>query len=123
MATAEQRSRRAAQRATAKAVRAARAGQKYQPRVPRAIRQRAFQGQIDYATRVLQGKEPEPTPDRTSPESRELARVASYADHGKADERFVGAFSKHWYHKAKDQGNEADIEDESDYEEEDEDEE
>lgn len=120
MATAEQRSRRRAQRATAKAVRAARSGQKYEPRVPRAIRQRAFQGQIDYATRVLQGKEPEPSPNRTSPESRELARVASYADHGKADERFVSAFKKHWYHLKK---GEADIEDEADYEEEEEDEE
>lgn len=121
MATSEQRSRRAAQRATAKAVRQARShGARYQPRVSRETRAAVRAGEISYVNAVLEGRLPEPAPG--SPEAKQLARYASYGSRGKADPRFEAAFSKYWYHK-KDKGNEADVEDEADYEdEEDEDE-
>lgn len=111
MASAEQRARRRAQRATAKALKE----KKYQPRVSKAIRRAVFQGQLDYAERVRTGQEPRP--DKGTPEGNELARVASYADHGKAPVKYVAAFRDYWYHD-RDKGNEADIEDEADYEDE-----
>lgn len=118
MASAEQRSRRRAQRETAKAVRQARqTGQKYQPRISRATRSAVRQGQINYAQRVLDGTEKEPA--KGTPQSKELARVAGWSAAGKADPRFEAAFAKHWYHFKDDAKNEADVEDEADYDDED----
>lgn len=95
MATPEQRR---AQRATAARVRAARETRgRYTPVVPRATRARAREGQTRYAYRVIAGTEPMPA-DGT-PESRQLARMASYAKYNKADPAFLAAFAKFFYHK------------------------
>lgn len=97
MATAEQRARRRAQRETAKAVREARQkGGRYQPRLPKQIRQRVRQAQIDYGKRVLSGEEPEPA--YRSKEGDQLARLAAWAQPkvGKADPEFR-AFEKYFY--------------------------
>jgi hypothetical protein len=89
-------SRRAAQRATAARLREAReTGRPYRRVVPRAITARSWQAQEQYARDVISGKEPEPA--KGTPESRQLARMASYARWGKADPAFYEAFSKYFY--------------------------
>jgi hypothetical protein len=92
MATPEQRARRRAQRATAKAVKERR--RQLPPNVSRKARE-TFYG---HAHDILNSQSPEPAPDKNNSESRALASLASYAFRGKAPEEFA-AFKNHFYHK------------------------
>jgi hypothetical protein len=113
-------SRRAAQRATAARVRAARQpGGRYEKILPTTFREPSIKAQHNYANAVLEGREPAPAPG--SLESKLLARLAGRARWNKEDPKYL-EFQKYWYHK-KDEKNEADIEDEADYEDEEDDEE
>lgn len=92
MATPEQRARRAAQRATAKAVKERRR------QLPQETTGRARRAPIEHARAILRGDISEPTPDKHSAESRTLASLASKARWGKAPAEFA-AFEKHFYKK------------------------
>jgi hypothetical protein len=90
VATPEQRARRRAQRATAKAVRERRR------QLPASITARARAASPDYGHDVIAGVQPEPAPG--TPEARSLARLGSLARYGKADPAFL-VFEKFYYHK------------------------
>lgn len=96
MPTPEQRARRAAQRATARAVKERRR------QLPRNITKKAIEAPIEHARAILRGEIAEPSPDRFDPESRSLARLASLARWGKADPDFE-AFERHFYRRRKQQ--------------------
>jgi hypothetical protein len=109
--------RRAAQRRTARIVRANRERPREQQIriIDIGVRRAVFQARMDYANRVLNGQEPMPQPGTA--EANNLASLASYGAHGQADPQFEAAFNRYWYH-FKNAQNEADIEDTADYEEE-----
>jgi len=92
MATPEQRARRRAQRATAKAVKERR------KQLPKAVTGRAKKAFYGHAQDILNGQAPEPAPDKNNAESRALASLASHAFRGHAPEEFA-AFKNHFYHK------------------------
>lgn len=91
--------RRAAQRRTAKIVRANRAisDRRQQTRfVDLNIRQAVFAARTDYGNRVMHGQEPMPAAGTL--EAKNLASLASFSAHGQGDPRFEAAFSRYWYH-------------------------
>ena len=92
MATPEQRARRRAQRATAKAVKERRR------QLPPSVTKRYRETFYGHARDIIDGREPEPTPDKNNAESRALASLASHAFRGHAPEEFA-AFKNHFYHK------------------------
>ena len=92
MATPEQRARRRAQRATAKAVK------EHRRQLPSGITKRAKEAFYAHASDILNGQSPEPAPDKNNAESRALASLASHAFRGHAPEEFA-AFKNHFYHK------------------------
>jgi hypothetical protein len=91
MATPSQR--RAAQRATAKAVR------EHRRILPSRITSRARRASELYAKAVMRGDEPRPEPG--SLEARALARWASLARWHKADPAYLKAFQEYFYHDEK----------------------
>jgi hypothetical protein len=99
MATDAQRARRRAQRATAKAVRENKARIKAKKEVvrhlPKGTTARARRAAIEYGHKVLNGQEPRPAIG--SKDGNQLARLASYAHKGKADEAFK-VFDIYFYH-------------------------
>jgi hypothetical protein len=99
MATDAQRARRRAQRATAKAVRENRAKIKArikpERRLPETTTRKARLAATEYGYRVLDGREPRPAVG--SKDGRQLARLASFAHNGKADDAFK-AFDIYFYH-------------------------
>ena len=99
MATPEQRARRKAQRATARAVKERRR------QLPRGVTERARVAPTEHARAILRGEIEEPAPDRHNMESRSLARQASLARWGKADAEFA-AFEHHFYKHRKSQDEE-----------------
>lgn len=94
MATAEQRARRAAQRATAARVKASRSGRS-QPRtgLSRTVGRAATKAQVRQAEAWLNGTE-KPTGKL---ERHQAARMASLAMYGKANPDFYNAFKQYFY--------------------------
>jgi hypothetical protein len=92
------RERRAAQRRTAKIVRANREVRREQQTrlVDLNVRQAVWNARVSYANDVMSGREPMPAPG--SAEAKNLASIASYSAHGQADPRFEASFSRYWYH-------------------------
>lgn len=118
--------RAAAQRRTAKLVREQRAARKEHRPVPKILPpsfSREYRRQlVNYANAVADGNQP--YPEKGTAESKQLARMASFARWNKADPRYYDLFKQYFYHDERRQSeSDADIEDEADYEEEEEDEE
>jgi len=92
------RERRAAQRRTAKIVRANRELKRDQQTriISQNVRQTIWNARVNWANDVMSGREPMPAPGTL--EAKNLASLASYAAHGQADPRFEAAFSRYWYH-------------------------
>lgn len=87
------RSRRAAQRATARAVRENRR------QLPSRITNPARRANEQYARDVLAGREPRP--EYKSLEGHGLARWASFSKYSKADPAYLKAFQDYFYHDEK----------------------
>jgi hypothetical protein len=99
--------------------RAARSAKGIERALPKSITAPSRRAQERYARDVLEGREPYPR--KKSPEGKQLARWASYARWNKADPAFLAAFQQYFYRDEKSKlENDADIEDEADYEEEEE---
>jgi hypothetical protein len=90
--------RRAAQRRTARIVRANRElRREQQTRITDlGVRQAVWNARVNWANNVMSGREPMPAPGTA--EAKNLASLASYSAHGQADPRFEAAFSRYWYH-------------------------
>lgn len=93
---AQKRAHQKAQRDTARRVREfKRPGGKYTPVLPKNIRIASKKATIKYGYYMLD--HPNELPPKGSLEGKQLARLASWASHGKADPRFEAAFSMYWY--------------------------
>jgi len=86
--------RRAAQRATARAVREYRQTGAYASRLPSATPRAARAGRTEYLDRMVDN--PSQRPPKDSPEGKSLGRAAGLARWNKGDPRYL-VFKDYWY--------------------------
>lgn len=98
--SAQRRANQRAQRDIARRVKEHRtSGLPYRTVLPKSITAPSRKAAIEYGNYML--AHPNELPPKGSLEGKQLARLASWARHGKADPRFEAAFSMYWYHDDK----------------------